>query len=51
MQAGWCKAEIASFVEMEGDLLLNYTWMRLVIYLLTMQVNNHFSPGLCVAVT
>lgn len=42
------QAEVASFVEMERDLLLKYTWMRFVIYLLTMQVNNHFFPQECV---
>lgn len=35
-------AEVASLLLMEGDWLLKYSWMRLVIYLLTIQTNNHF---------
>lgn len=42
MHIGWCKTEVASFTVMEGDWLLKYIWMRLVIYLLTIQTNDHF---------
>lgn len=42
MHIGWRKTEVASFTVMEGDWLLKYIWMRLVIYLLTIQTKDHF---------